>query len=178
MRVFGLGRYLYYFTGVWVDLDDRKRPKNNPKLFGWATPQGWREGLRPRQEARTLAPNSKLTPPGRDVSAEDASVLVRQIESMVLPLGRRLYPGYCERPQGPGTQQRFMTLHVLRKVLAQMQSAERGLRRLEAALDRVGPEALASILRSLRLNSLHQVDSLESLQNVVRAVEDTAGANQ
>ncbi len=39
---FGLGRYLYYFTGTWVDLDDRKRPKNIPRLFGWATPQGWR----------------------------------------------------------------------------------------------------------------------------------------
>ncbi len=26
---FGLGRYLYYFTGTWVDLDDRKRPKTD-----------------------------------------------------------------------------------------------------------------------------------------------------
>ena len=43
---FGLGRYLYHFTGVWVDLDERKRPKEIPRIFGWATPQGWREGLR------------------------------------------------------------------------------------------------------------------------------------
>src|SRR6267143_5025925 len=41
----GLGRYLYYFTGTWVDLDDRKRPKTVPKLDGWATPEGWRRGL-------------------------------------------------------------------------------------------------------------------------------------
>jgi hypothetical protein len=32
---FGLGRYLYYFTGTWVDLDDHKRPKSVPQLFGW-----------------------------------------------------------------------------------------------------------------------------------------------
>src|SRR5882724_3182337 len=44
---FGLGRYLYYFTGTWVDLDDRKRPKTVPQLAGWATPAGWLEGLRP-----------------------------------------------------------------------------------------------------------------------------------
>jgi hypothetical protein len=44
---FGLGRYLYHFTGVWVDLDERKRPKSTPRLFGWATPRGWRQGLRP-----------------------------------------------------------------------------------------------------------------------------------
>jgi hypothetical protein len=40
---FGLGRYLYYFTGTWVDLNDRKQPKSIPRLFGWATPQGWRQ---------------------------------------------------------------------------------------------------------------------------------------
>jgi len=38
---FGLGRYLYYFTGAWVDLDDRKQPKTVPQLAGWATPGGW-----------------------------------------------------------------------------------------------------------------------------------------
>ncbi len=37
---FGLGRYLYYFSGTWVDLDDHKRPKSVPQLAGWATPGG------------------------------------------------------------------------------------------------------------------------------------------
>jgi hypothetical protein len=40
---FGLGRYLYHFDGIWVDLDERKRPKTALKLFGWATPEGWRQ---------------------------------------------------------------------------------------------------------------------------------------
>src|SRR6266446_9590843 len=44
----GLGRYLYYFPGTWVDLDERKRPKSVPLLAGWATRAGWLEGLRPR----------------------------------------------------------------------------------------------------------------------------------
>src|ERR1700686_1305473 len=48
---FGLGRYLYYFTGAWVDLDERKRPKTVPKLAGWATSEGWRRGLRPVAES-------------------------------------------------------------------------------------------------------------------------------
>src|SRR5713101_124145 len=60
---FGLGRYLYYFTGVWVDLDERKRPRSVPQLAGWATPAGWREGLRPscareqKPSERTVAGN-------------------------------------------------------------------------------------------------------------------------
>jgi hypothetical protein len=59
---FGLGRYLYHFSGVWVDLDERKRPKSIPRLFGWATPQGWRQGLRPGQEADTTLSNPAPIP--------------------------------------------------------------------------------------------------------------------
>jgi hypothetical protein len=37
---FGLGRYLYYFAGIWMDLDDKRRPTSRPVLTGWATPSG------------------------------------------------------------------------------------------------------------------------------------------
>src|SRR5467141_4109681 len=47
---FGLGRYLYYFSGDWVDVDERKRPKSIPRLPQWATPAGWRQGQRPQRE--------------------------------------------------------------------------------------------------------------------------------
>jgi len=43
---FGLGRYLYYYTGTWVDVDEHKRPKTVPALPEWATPEGWRQGSR------------------------------------------------------------------------------------------------------------------------------------
>src|SRR6266567_6710065 len=160
---FGLGRYLYHFTGTWVDLDERKRPKNIPRLFGWATPQGWREGLRPGQEAKSASPNPKPAPDAREVSAEDANALVRQILEMAEPLGWRLYRGLLRTGARVWNPTEIHDSNVLRKVLAQMQSAERGLRRLEAALNRVGPETVVPILRSLRLNSLAHVDNLETL---------------
>ena len=56
---FGLGRYLYYFTGTWVDLDDHKRPKSVPQLAGWATPDGWRQGLRPRCAGEQKPPETR-----------------------------------------------------------------------------------------------------------------------
>ena len=171
---FGLGRYLYHFSGVWVDLDERKRPKNIPRLFGWATPQGWREGLRPGQEAKGSLSNPKHTPQRQDVSAEDANALVSQIEAMTEPLGRRLYRGLLKAGARVWTPTEIRDADVLRKVLAQMQAAERGLRRLDAALNRVGPETLVPILHSLRLSSLAQVDSLETLKRVVLEVERAA----
>ncbi len=171
---FGLGRYLYYFTGTWVDLDDRKRPKTIPGLFGWATPQGWLEGLRPGQEERSTSSTPKLAPQGQNVNTENANALVRQIEAMAEPLGWRLYRGLLKTGARVWNPTEIRDADVLRKVLAQMQSAERGLRRLEAALDTVGPETLVPILRSLRLSSLNRVDSLETLKKVVLEVERIA----
>jgi hypothetical protein len=64
---------------------------------------------------------------------------------------------------------------VLKKALAQMQSAKRGLSRLEAALDRVGADAVVPTLRSLRLNSIEQIDCLDSLKKVVLVAEEAVG---
>jgi hypothetical protein len=168
---FGLGRYLYYFAGVWVNLDERKRPKSVPKLFGWATPQGWRQGLRPRREAETGVSN--LT--SNDVSPEEASKMVREIEAMAGALGKRLYRGVLNtaRVWNPTD---IHDMDVLRRVLEQMQVAERELRRLDAALNRVEPGTLVRILRYLRLHSLEQVDSLDTLKRVVIEVERAESA--
>jgi hypothetical protein len=55
-----------------------------------------------------------------------------------------------------------------------MQAAERGLKRLGAALDRTGLEPLATILRSFNLNSLDRVESLDTLHKIVLALEARA----
>ena len=179
---FGLGRYLYYFTGTWVDLDERKRPKNITRLFGWATPQGWRQGLRPKQEAASTLSNpggnrngiGESEPDGRKANAEELAAIVGQIEAMAEVLGRRLYRGVLKNAARVWNPTEIHEADVLRKVLEHMHAGERGLRRLEAALNRVGPEAVVPTLRSLRLISLEQVDSLESLKKVVYAAETAA----
>jgi len=180
---FGLGRYLYYFTGVWVDLDERKRPKNTPRLFGWATPQGWRQGLRLGREPNGEPPDptscadhrGNAAQSGWDTSGEDMNAFLGQIEAMAEPLGRRLYRGILKTVARAWNPSDIRDADVIRRVLVQMQSAERGLRRLEAALNRVGPEAVVPTLRSLGLNSLEQVDRLEILKKVVLAAEEAAG---
>src|SRR5258707_1203650 len=93
---FGLGRYLYYFTGTWVDLDDRKRPKSVPQLAGWATPAGWQEGLRPicareqKPSERTVAGNGGHGQKNGDGRAHRDSLL-REIEQMEHVVGKRMY---------------------------------------------------------------------------------------
>ena len=181
---FGLGRYLYYFSGEWVDLDDRKRPKCVPQLPKWATPEGWKKGLRPGQETRTNPPKP-VSPPNnarsdrtQQASVGDTAVLVRQIEALEEPLGKGLYRGLLKSVTRVWKPSDIRDATLLQKVLAQMQAAERGLRRLDDALKLTGSEALTPILGSLKVRSLDKVDSLETLKQVVLTLEQAASQIQ
>jgi hypothetical protein len=55
--------------------------------------------------------------------------------------------------------------------LEHMQAGERGLNRLKSALEKVGAEPLPRILRSAEIPSLDRVDNLETLKQIVLALE-------
>lgn len=173
---FGLGRYLYYFTGIWVDLDDRKRPKTTPQLGGWATPEGWRKGLRPELQAQRKGTTEKPsamnrnTAPPKSIRTAEHDELIRQIEAMAQPLGKRLYRGVLKsvRAWNPAD---LRDTAILRKVLASMQAGDQLLNRLMAILEQTGGGPLERVLPSLKLRSLDQVDSLEVLEKIVGTLE-------
>jgi hypothetical protein len=177
---FGLGRYLYHFSGTWVDLDDRKRPKTTPRLVGWATPEGWRQGLRPSNGGNKpqSSTGAATVQPSQDRQntkncGGDQAELIRQIESMARPLGRGLYRGLLKavRAWNPSD---IKDASLLGRLLAQMQVADLGLRRLEAALEKTGLEALAAVLQSMGVRSLNHLDSLETLHKIVLTLEAKA----
>ena len=170
---FGLGRYLYYFTGVWVDLDERKRPTCRPTLTGWATPEGWRNGLRPdHQEA---ADHHEMDDEA-DSEAYRLNRLVREIEALAQPLGRGLYRGLLKRLGHTWSPRQVGDEKLLQKVLSHMQGAQRGLRRLRVALEESGPESLERALRAVNLRSLDEANSLETLHKIVLHVESETKA--
>jgi hypothetical protein len=180
---FGLGRYLYYFAGIWVDLDQRKRPKKNPKLPDWATPAGWQRGLRPPGKAEGDASAQACTMEGRSAQGSSRNGppagnvdLLHQIEAMAEPLGRKMYRGLLKALARVWDPKQIDDPSLLQKVLTHMQAAQRGFARLDAALERTGPEALGPILESLRLRSTDQVDSLDTLQKIVLAMEAKSGS--
>jgi hypothetical protein len=180
---FGLGRYLYYFTGTWVDLDERKRPKSVPKLPDWATPEGWRQGLRPNAEvaprlSEQTSGGNNGNGDGHDSSKGGASdqreSLVREIEQMERSVGKRMYRGLLKTVARVWNPNDIQDPAIQQKALAHMQAAERGFRRLDAALERVGSEPLTQILRSLKLQSIDRVDNLQALHQIVLALEAVA----
>jgi hypothetical protein len=177
---FGLGRYLYRFTGVWVDLDDRTRPRSALKLVGWATPEGWRKGLRPdghtdQQSPRCVVAVSGTAPRAHGTQSgtplDNRPAMIHQIEAMAKPLGRPLYRGILKAVGRIWQPSQIQDSALMEEVLAQMQSAVRALQQLEKALVKTGSGPLKSILYSLNLKSLNYVNNLETLQDIVRALE-------
>jgi hypothetical protein len=177
---FGLGRYLYSFTGFWVDLDEQKHPVEKPQVFGWATPQGWRQGLRPAE----TEPEPKTNPvrkqdarrrPRSPVLSPQQQEIVRQIEEKAEGVGKHLYRRILASVARVWSPDQIGDTLVLEKVLGAMLSAEEGLRRLEEAKAKIGSEDLKQVLSSLKLRSLDRVDNLDTLGKVVAALEDKAG---
>jgi hypothetical protein len=174
----GLGRYLYYFTGVWIDIDDRKRPKKIPTLPQWATPDGWRKGLRPHNDSNPQSSDRDKVSgaPAHDnrrnaAATTKESSLVGQIEALAEPLGKALYRGLLKSVARVWDPNQIQDKALQQRVLEHMQAGERGLQRLKVALERVGTEPLPRILNSLRVVSLERVDSLETLKQIVLALE-------
>ena len=173
---FGLGRYLYYFTGVWVDLDQRKRPKTLPKLPQWATPSGWQQGLRPGMNGAELkGPRENGADKSTPSNGTQTNAIVRQIESMEGKLGKRIYHSLLKDLARVWSPTQIQDPAVQEKVLKHMQAAERGFQRLDAALKKVGKEPLIAALESLNINTLAQVADLGTLHKIVLAVEAKAG---
>jgi hypothetical protein len=159
---------LYYFAGVWVDLDNRKRPKSVPTLFSWATPEGWRNGQRP---TAVLDAGSHGT---QALGNAENQTTVREIEAMAEPLGRGLYRGLLRDVARVWNPSEIQDISVRERVLEQMHAADRGLRRLEATLNNVGSERLIPILRSMGLSSVERVDTLDGLKRIVAELERQA----
>jgi hypothetical protein len=168
---FGLGRYLYYFDGVWVDLDERKRPKSIPTLPGWATPAGWAQGLRPNGTSKT---NGGTNGAKASEPYPQQSSVIGEIEGMADQLGRGLYRGLLRDLARVWNPRQIQDISLQQRVLEHMRAAERGRRRLEAALDKLEPEALIPVLRQHRLTSIERIDNLELLKRIVLELEGAA----
>ena len=173
---FGLGRYLYYFTGAWVDLDDRKRPKSGPQLAGWATPEGWLQGLRPScicrwEGSKGVLAEDRAKAQHKENGSAANSDIVRAIEQMEGVVGKRMYREILKTAARVWNPRDIQDPAIQEKVLAHMQSAERGLLRAKAARNKAGPAAFATILGSFKLSSLDQVSNLKTLQDIVVALE-------
>ena len=89
-------------------------------------------------------------------------------------VGKRMYRGLLKSVARVWTPKDIQDQAIKEKVLAHLQAAERGLVRAKAVRDKAGLAAFAAVLGSLRLSSLGQVDNLDTLREIVAALEAAA----
>jgi hypothetical protein len=184
LSCFGLGRYLYDIDGEWVKLDQHGYPIKIPRLPRWATPNGWLAGFRPKLhwKRRTLVRTVEHTGNGNNVGSASHDTNARQsliiaIESMESKIGKRFYRGLLKDLARAWSPQRIKEAVVLERVLAQMQGAERGLARLEAARATLAPEIVQRIISSLNVPPA-KLDDLQTLHKLVAALEKEVDTTQ
>ena len=167
----GLGVISIIFAGAWVDLDDRRAAEVCSSIAA----VGDARGLGSRSKAEWL----------HAIELRD-----HRGESKTRPIATRI--GYCRnrghgRAVGPwplpwaiarsgeGLEPARDRKHfATAKGAGARAVAERGLRRLEAALDKTGPEGLIPILKAIGLTSMERVDNLETLKRIVVDLEASA----
>lgn len=176
---FGLGRYLYSFGGVWVELDQRNRANEVPVLTHWATPEGWRTGLRPHEQESGYQLRQSIEGAGagpanvtaKEVDQQQRRELVEQIQAMAEGLGKRLYRGLLKSGAMVWQPEDIRDTNLLEKVLTDMQAAQSALDRLRAVVEQGGAEALSRVLYSFALRSVGEITTLDRLEAIVIAAE-------
>lgn len=172
---FGLGRYLYYFPGEWLEVDRENQPLTVPSLPRWATPEGWQQGLRPDPVvARPVLPAIEPVNGNPAARTNSCQNVVVQVLRMQEKLGTGLYRGLLKSVAQVWCPTDIRDIALQKKVLRYMQGALRGLERLKTACEKLGEGEIAKILLSFDLSSTADIKDMDTLYRVVVAIEEAA----
>ena len=190
---FGLGRYFYDFIAPWVDLDQNRQLLKAPTLPAWAVPENWRKGMRPPGKNNNGAVSAKGNSSGNgyasgnrgggngngDHQGESGNSngdpdLDGRILAMEKVIGTSLYRNIL-REHGRANQPKLIRdVTAKRKVLQVLESATRGLIRLNAITKLLDPSTVETLLRKLQAPPADEIADMQTLQAVVFGLEDLA----
>jgi hypothetical protein len=188
---FGLGRYLYDVPQVWVDLDKFKRPRWFPDLPESALPQAVRgkgsgnvgasrksgnghNGSSPVSNSHGNGhSNAGAAGNGRDEALKD-------IQTLSTRVGRNIFRSVLVGVAGVDDPAQVGDVGKLKAIVERLESADRGIQRLKAAVEKVGREAHAALCRELKLASAltDDIPDTRVLRQLVDRLEQQAGAGR
>jgi len=200
---FGLGRYFYDVRAIWVDLGQNRQPVTTPVLSAWALPENWRKGMRPKNgdgkanaAVQCKGPNAAnsgsrpkaLSRPSKGCEGNEQAgstdgpaatksddELDQRILGMEKAVGTAFYRNIL-REYGRVNQPKLIRdATVKRSVLQMMESAARGIDRLEAVTKRIDPSTMEDMLAKLQAPPLGAIMDIKTLQRVVLVLEELAG---
>jgi hypothetical protein len=162
---YGLGRYLYNFAEMWVQLDEHRQPREFPTLPQWALPKAGAAGkCHPASGPR---PATILRGP------IDQKVTVR-IEGFRRILGDPIYGEVLWRIAHARRANDIPNAQLQADVAEAMERASRGIHKASVLAEQIGHSVFVLILERLRIKSMTTISRLETLKNLVAELEREA----
>ncbi len=175
---FGLGRYLYDLEGQWVDLDEKKRPLETPRLPDWALPKRQQRGGRSSANDKHQSNGQQQT--GTNNAARNGrgglyrDELLGQVRALCGTVGFSLSKGVLRavaKVEDPG---KLRDMAKLTAAFEKLQDMARGVERLRAAVTKAGDQRYSAVCRELNLAS-ESIDDIPDRTVLRRLVETLEG---
>lgn len=159
---FGLGRYLYNLTEMWVPLNEHRRPVQLPRLPRWALPSGHRSG-------------KAHTPSGLGPSAIQRGPInqttTAKIEEFRRTLGNGIYSEILWRAGHARRAHDIPNAQFQTKVAEAMERAMRGVRKANSLAQQISEASFTAVMHKLQIESTTTIPRLESLKTLVAELE-------
>ena len=112
-----------------------------------------------------------VNPEGTAAQSQSGSELDKRIAALQETVGIKLYR-WVLRTYGHANQPHLVRdVQQKKKILDVLESATRGLRRMEAVLDRIPEEQVSALLAKLQAPPLNEIADLPTLVQVVQGLE-------
>jgi hypothetical protein len=181
---FGLGRYLYDLEGQWVDLDEKKRPLETPKLPDWALPKGRQRDGGNSASGKHQANGQQQT--GAKGAARNGrgglyrDELLGQVRALCGTVGFSLAKGVLRgvaKVEDPG---KIRDMAKLTAAIEKLQDMARGVERLRTAVTKAGGQRYSAVCRELNLasESIDDIPDRTVLRRLVETLEGGARSTQ
>jgi len=162
---FGLGRYLYNFTEVWVPLNEYRQPSEYPRLPQWALPKG--------NNTDKSHPADGSRHPAVQRGPIDQKTTVR-IEGFRRILGDPIYGEILWRVAHTRQGSAIPNAQLQANVVEAMERASRGFSKAHSLAEQIGETSFIAILDRLRIESMTTIPRLEMLKTLVVELEREA----
>jgi hypothetical protein len=180
---FGLGRYLYDLEGQWVDLDEKKRPMETPRLPDWArpkVPQPVKQARRPdgREFGNRKENGNGTAKNGRGGLYRDE--LLGQVKALCGTIGFRLSQTILRTVGNAEDADKIRDMAKLTMVFEKLQDLARGVERLRVAVAKAGEQRYSTLCREMSLasDSIDDIPDRATLRQLLQILEPEAGMEQ
>jgi len=181
---FGLGRYLYDLEGQWVDLDEKKRPLETPRLPDWARPKVQQPVGQPHASTREFA-NGQQKQNGNGMAKNRRGGLYRdellgQVKTLCGTVGFSLSRTVLRTVGNVEEASKIRDMAKLTMVFKKLQDLARGVERLRAAVAKAGDQRYSTLCREMNLagDSIDDIPDRATLRQLLQILEPEAGPDE